>query len=170
MKKTSKKQSVNKKTSVSSQLPKKDLATIIVLAVCGVIFLGMFLWLHSEDILGDKSDIFNPYGNELVEFEKATVKAITDEKMETDEYAEGACRGSQELSVIVKSGRYKGEVMTIYNYFGPLSGVPVEIGDSVTITIKTHSDGSHSATVYEFNRIPIIGVFIAVFFLSVRPV
>ena len=166
MKKKSLIHSVTKKPADSSS-GKKDLASVLVLTFCAVIFLGLFIWLHSEDILGDKSDIFNPYGSELVEFEKATVTAITNEHKEVDEYAEGAYRGNQELYVVIKSGRYKGESMTVYNYFGALSGVPVEVGDSVAITIKTHSDGMRSATVYEFNRIPIIGAFIAVFFLAV---
>ena len=167
MKKKSKKQPVPKKTADPSPSSRNDLATIIVLSVCAVIFLGMFIWLHSEDILGDKSDIFNPYGSELVEFEKGTVIAIDSSDIKADEYAEDAAVGSQKLSVKVKSGRFKGETMTVYNYFGALSGVPVDVGDSVTLTIKIHSDGTHSATVYEFNRIPIIGAFIAIFFIAV---
>ena len=167
MKKSSKaKQATNK--PVSPPQPKKyNLATVLVLAVCAVIFFAMLIWLHSEDILEGRNEIFNIYGKEVVEFEKATVVEIISEEKEIDEYAEGAYVGNQSLSVIVKSGRYKGETMTIYNYFGPLSGVPVEVGDSVTITIKTHSDGEHSATVYEFNRIPIIGAFIVIFFIAV---
>lgn len=167
MKKKSKVQPVTKKPANQSLPKKRDLPTILVLSVCAVIFLSLFIWLHSEDILGDKSDIFNPYGQELVEFEKATVIAINSDDMRVDEYAEGAFVGTQVLSAVVKSGRYKGETMTVYNYFGALSGVPVAVGDSVTITIKTHSDGVHSATVYEFNRIPIIGVFIVIFFIAV---
>ena len=167
MKKKSSARPVTKKTADPSPFKKYNLATIIVLAICAVIFTGMFIWLHSQDILGGKGEIFNPYGMEVVEFEKATVTAITNEDIRVDEYAEGAFVGNQELSVIIKSGRYKGESMTAYNYFGALSGVPVEVGDSVTLTIKTHSDGLRSATVYEFNRIPIIGAFIAIFFLAV---
>ena len=167
MKKKFRTQSVTRKPADQAPSPKKDLATILVLSVCAVIFLGLYIWLHSQDILGDKSDIFNPYGNGEMSFEKATVTAITSDNKEPDEYSEGSYIGTQELSVIIKSGRYKGEAMTVYNYFGPLSGVPVDVGDSVTITLKTHTDGTRTATVYEFNRIPIIGAFIAVFFLAV---
>ena len=141
MKKKTKRQPAPKKAIAPPLSPKKDLATIIVLSVSAVIFLGMFIWLHSEDILGDKSDIFNPYGKEMVEFEKGTVTAINSDNKEHDEYAEGAYVGTQELSVIIKSGRYKGDTMTVYNYFGALSGVPVDVGDSVTITIKNLSTG-----------------------------
>lgn len=167
MKKKSKLQAVTNHSSDPIPSKKKNLATMFVLVICGLVFCGLFIWLHSGDIIGDKSDIFNPYGEEIVEFEKATVTAISDESKKADEYAEGAYKGNQELTVTVKSGRYKGESITVYNYFGALSGVPVEVGDSVIITIKTHPDGKRSATVFEFNRIPIICVFIIVFFFAV---
>lgn len=144
---------------------KTDKSTIIVLAISGVVFLAALFWIHSEDILNGASEIFSIYGrDEIVDFEKAIVTDILDENMEVNETADGAYAGNQELEVIVKSGHYKGESMVVYNYFGPLSGVPVSVGDGVTITIKTYAGGDHSATVYEFNRIPTLAVFLLVFF------
>ena len=141
--------------------------TILVLVLAAAAFSGMFFWLHSEDILKGANQIFSTYGEEIVEFEKATVIAIPAEDMEADPLAEEKYNGNQELRVIVKSGRYKGEEMTVYNYFGSYYGVPVEVGDGVVITIKTHDDGAHSATVYEVNRIPILGALLIVFCLAV---
>ena len=147
---------------------KIDKKSIIVLVIAALMFSGAFFWLHSEDIIKDTNDIFSPYGeDEIVEFEKATVNEIVKEDIEIDELIENAPVGMQELSVTVKSGRYKGENMTAFNYFGAYYGVPVEVGDGVTLTIKTHQNGEISATVYEFNRIPILGVIIAVFFIVV---
>ena len=135
---------------------KKDKSTIIVLAFAAVIFFGALFCIYSKDILNGAGDIFAPTGTELVEYEKATVKEILSEDLKVDDAADGAYSGQQELNVIVKSGQYKGEEMVVYNYVGPLSGVPVEVGDSVTLTVKTQTDGEHFATVYEFNRIPIL--------------
>ena len=45
--------------------------------------------------------------------------------------------------------------------------MPVSEGSRVMLTIKTHQDGKHSATVYEFNRIPILVVFVLLFFVVV---
>ncbi len=144
---------------------KENRISIIVLAVAALIFLGMLFWIYSDDILHGEQDIFDPYGkDEIVEFEKAKVLEIVTEDKRVDEIADGAYVGSQELSVLVKSGRYKGETMTAYDYFGPLYGVPVEVGDGVVLTIKTHIDGSHSATVYEFNRIPMLVILLLIFF------
>ncbi|MBR6349680.1 MAG: YibE/F family protein [Lachnospiraceae bacterium] len=144
-----------------------DKKSIIVLVIAAVIFFGAIIWIHSEDILNGAGDIFDVYGGENVEFEKATVIEILNEKIEIDEIIDNAAAGNQELKVIVKSGRYKGETMVVYNYFGPYYGVPVAVGDGVTLTIKTHTDGMHSATVYEFNRIPTLTVFLIVFFVVV---
>ena len=156
-----------KKADTLNGSPKKDKKTIIVLVIAALIFFGAFFSLHSEDILKDTNDIFWPYGDEIVEFEKAKVMEIVSEEIEYDELIENAAVGKQELSVTVKSGRYKGESMIVQNYFGAYYGVPVEVGDGVTLTIKTHQDGEHTATVYEFNRIPILGVIIAIFFIVV---
>ena len=114
-----------------------------------------------------EEDIFNPYGDEVVEFEKASVNEILSEEINEDEYADNAYVGSQELEVTVKSGTYKGETMVAYNFFGPLSGIPVAKGDGVVLTIKTHADGETYATVYEFNRIPFLAIFIILFFIAV---
>ena len=170
MKKSGRTQAKTPPRGTSSAQQKKisiDRYTIIVLAVCFVIFAAMVFWIHSEDIFHGENDIFDPYGSETVEFEKAKVVAIPQKEIRIDEIADNAASGNQELDVIVKSGRYKDESMTAYNYFGPYYGVPVEVGDGVTLTIKTYADGSTYASVYEVNRIPILAVFLLLFFLVV---
>lgn len=144
-----------------------DKISIIVLIAAAIIFLVVFSRIYSEDILKGAGDIFSRDGDELIEYEKASVKEILKEELEVDKTADGAYTGRQELAVTVKSGRYKGEDMVVYNYCGPLYGVPIAKNDSVTLTIKTHVDGEHSATVYEFNRIPILAAFVLLFFITV---
>ena len=147
---------------------RNEKSAVIVLAVSAVIFIGLLLWIYAGGVLHGEQEIFNPYDNdEIIEFEKATVKEILEEEKDLEDSAEGSYRGSQKLLVKVKSGRYKGETMEVDCYFGSLYGVPVEKGDGVTLTIKTHPDGSNSATVYEFNRIPMIGIMLGLFFLAI---
>ena len=146
---------------------KPDRYTLIALAVLLIVFAAAALWVHAEAVFHGENEIFDPYGDETVEFEKAKVVGIPNEDVRIDEDADGAFVGSQELNVIIRSGRYKGESMTAYNYIGPLSGVPVEVNDGVTLTIKTNTDGSTYASVYEFNRIPILVGFLLLFFLIV---
>ena len=155
------------KNNASGQTLKREKASIAVLVFAAVFFFGALFWIYSGDVISGTEDIFDVYGDEQVDFEKATVVKVLNEEMKIDEAADDAYSGNQELEVVVKSGKYKGETMVVYNYFGPLSGCPVSEGDSVTLTIKTHPSGEHSATVYEFNRIPILGVFLLLFFIVV---
>ena len=103
---------------------KPDRYTLIALAVLLIVFAAAALWVHAEDVFHGENEIFNPYGDETVEFEKAKVVGIPNEDVRIDEDADNAFVGSQELNVIIGSGRYKGESMTAYNYIGPLYGVP----------------------------------------------
>ncbi len=132
MKKSSKKQAkIPPSSRSSSELKqiKNNKYTIIVLAVSFFVFAATILWIYSEDIFHGENEIFNPYGSEIVEFEKAKVVAITNEEITTDEFADNAYVGNQKLNVIINSGRYRGESMTADNFFGPYYGVPVEAGD-----------------------------------------
>ena len=144
---------------------KPEKSTVIVLTAAAVLFLAAYFWVHAGGVLNGEGAIFSVYGNETVEFEKGTVTEILSEEIRIDEPAEDSPTGTQELAVKVKSGRYKGETLTVYNYFGAYSGIPVAVSDSVAITIKTYSDGTRNATVYEFNRIPTLAVLLALFFL-----
>ena len=152
----------------SADSPFKDIRSIIVLAVSAVIFLAALFYLHSDNILAGSGEMFDPYGkDERVEFESAIVNKIVSEDMELDEIADSSYTGMQELDVTIRTGRYKGENMTIYNYFGPLTGVPVSIGNNVMVTIKTRINGEYTGTVYEYNRIPILVGFLLLFFIVV---
>ncbi|MCR5135389.1 MAG: YibE/F family protein [Clostridiales bacterium] len=145
----------------------KEKSTIIALVIAAAVFFAALYGIYSDDILHGEQEMFSPYGDELVEFEKATVTEIPYENMEIDEAADGAYAGEQDLIVLIKSGQYKGETMEVDCFFSPLTGVPVEVGDSVTITIKTRGDGTRYASVYEYNRIPLLAVFLLLFFLVI---
>ncbi len=170
MKKDSSIQTKTPPCSGASALKKQiriDRNAAVVLAVSLAVFAAALFWIHSGAIFHGENEIFDPYGDEMVEFEKAKVLEIPHEEISIDEIADHAAVGNQELNVIIRSGRYKGESMTAYNYFGPSIGIPVEAGDGVTVTIKTHADGSTYASVYEVNRIPVLTVFLLLFFFVV---
>lgn len=156
---------INKQGMQRSPVAERN--SIIVLAAAATIFLAVFFHIYSQDLFKGAEDLFSPYGNEIVEFEKATVTDILSDDLRIDEVAGDAYVGTQELKVIVKSGHYKGDEMIVHNYIGPLYGVPISVGNSVVLTIKTHADGTNSATVYEFNRIPIMATFLLIFFIIV---
>ena len=130
--------------------------TLIVLAVSALVFIALFMWARPE-----KSEPLE--ASEYVEYEKAEVTGILSDNTEIDPASDNAYRGEQLLTAIVKTGRYKDEELLVYNYTGPLYGVPVSEGDSIIISISTHADGQHNAVVYEYNRIPALAVVIIIF-------
>ncbi|MBR4744158.1 MAG: YibE/F family protein [Oscillospiraceae bacterium] len=139
-------------------------ASIIVLAAAALIFAAAVFLIYSQDFLNGIEEHFTANVGGFLEFEKGTVLEILSEDVKQEEAAEGHLQGNQKLSVVIRSGRYKGEIMTASNYFGAITGVPLEVGDSVIFTVKTHDDGSHIATVYEFNRLPTLIVCLILFF------
>ena len=130
--------------------------TLIVLAVSALVFIALFMWARPE-----KSEPLE--ASEYVEYEKAEVTGILSDNTEIDPASDNAYRGEQLLTAIVRTGRYKDEELLVYNYTGPLYGVPVSEGDSIIISISTHADGQHNAVVYEYNRIPALAVVIIIF-------
>ena len=101
-----------------------------------------------------------------VEYEKAQVLSITEDKSVVDEETENVLRGSMELKVKILTGRYKGDVCFVTNYFSALYNVNVKEGDTLCVRIDTTGEGIYSCSVYNYNRVPLIIGLIIVFFLS----
>lgn len=102
---------------------------------------------------------------DYVEYEKARVVTILTDTTQPDPVAEDMHRGEQMLTAEVLSGRYKGKSLLVYNYAGPLYGVPLKEGDGVVLVISTYSSGDVRATVFEYNRIPALLIAVGIFFL-----
>ncbi len=139
--------------------------SLLVLLACALLFAMFRLALRDDSAAA-------PHTGDYAEYEKGTVSAVLSDSTFSDDASDGGWRGEQILLVDVKSGQYQGEQLLVYNYVGPLYGVPVQEGDGVSMIISTYSDGSHVATVFEYNRIPalllVIGLFFAVTLLVGR--
>ena len=153
-----------KQKATTPNLIKREKSSIIVLAIAAAVFISALFCIYSGSFMKGTGVALFDYGSEHIDFDKATVTEVLNEEFEIDEAGEGAYIGAQDLTVTIKSGQYKGQEMTAYNHIGPLSGVPVKAGDSVVLAIKSHADGTLNATVYELNRIPVLAVFLLLFF------
>ena len=100
-----------------------------------------------------------------IEYETAKVLAVTEDNSEIDEDTEGVLRGSTELKVEILTGRYKGDICFITNYFSALYNVDVKAGDTVCVRIDTTGDNIYSCSVYNYNRIPLTIGLLVIFFL-----
>lgn len=134
--------------------------TCIVLLAAAVLFAAARVWAAS----GTETEPSE--ATEYAEYETGVIHQILSDSTQADPTADGGYRGEQLMLVEVTSGRYKGETLQAYNYVGPLYGVPLGEGDGVTLIISTYDDGSHLATVYEYNRatplLLVVAVFLAV--------
>ncbi len=136
---------------------RRSRASLLVLALAALLFAAFRLSLREPSAQQALS-------GDYVEYEKGIVASVLSDSTFADEAADGAYRGEQMLLVDVTSGQYSGQQLLVYNYVGPLYGVPVQEGDGVALTISTYSDGRHMATVFEYNRIPALLLVVALFF------
>lgn len=138
--------------------PKKILPPVLILALILGIYAALYVYSHGET----KVDV---PAADYAEYETGTVLQILTDNCEADEVAEGAYRGNQTLLVEVTSGQYEGETLLVTNAVGPMYGEPAAVGQSIVMTISTYSDGTHMASVFEYNRTPAIYLILGLFLL-----
>lgn len=134
---------------------------LLLLYACAVIiFIIAYLWAKPV------SQQPHPV-TDYAEYETGKVTMILSDSTETDSNSENSYRGEQLLIVEVTSGQYKGESLQVSNYVGPLYSVPLKVGDSAVVLISTYGDGTHTGTVYEYNRfLPLVIVFCLFFLIT----
>ena len=142
------------KTPINSKI-----LTIITLLVCLILFVFGYLWARPE-----KEEVIQ--ADDHAEYDNGTVIQVLSDSTTVDPVAENAKRGEQLLIVEMTSGQYKGDMLQVYNYVGPIYGEPLKEGDSCTLTVSTYSDGTVTATVFEYNRQTPILIVIALFFIA----
>lgn len=98
------------------------------------------------------------------EYETAKVLSILEDNTVVDESTEGVLKGSMSLKVQILTGRYKGDICFITNYFSALYNVNVKEGNTVSVRIDTTGEGVYSASVYNYNRAPLLAGLIILFF------
>ena len=99
-----------------------------------------------------------------VAFETARVLSVIEDNTTADEEIENVKKGSAELEVELLTGRYKGDVCHVTNYYSALYNVDVAKGDTVSVRIDTTDVGKYTASIYNYNRIPLMLGIVLVFF------
>ena len=138
---------------------RKNRLSCIVLLACVVLF---FILRAAAATIDQPL----PRGDDYAEYETAVVTDVLADNTEVDEVSDGAKRGEQLLLTEVKTGRYKGEGMQAYNYVGPLYGPTLKAGQRAVLVISTYADGTHTATVYEYDRTVGLAVIVGLFLLT----
>lgn len=137
----------------------KNRVSCLVLAAALVLFIVVRAIAVPEEENGSQAA-------EYAEYENGVITAVLTDNTFTDPAADNALRGEQLLLAEVRTGQYKGETLQVYGYVGPLYGGQLKVGDGVTLLISTYADGTHTATVYEYNRLPSLVVIVAMFLIA----
>lgn len=137
----------------------KALPLFLLYFLAALLFLAAFFWARPQKEAPLKAE-------EYAEYETATITMVLSDNTERDPNSDNSWRGEQLLLAEITSGQYKGQTMQINNYVGPLYSVPLKAGDSAVLIISTYSDGSHTGTVYEYNRTTPLLIIIGLFLLT----
>lgn len=131
----------------------------IVLLVAAILFAAAYIWALP------KTEAKIP-AQEYVEYETGKVLQILTDNTQQNKTDDGGWRGEQLMLVEVTSGQYAGQTLQVHNYVGPLYGDPLHEGDRAVLTISTYQDGSHIATIYEYNRIIPLCIIAGLFLIA----
>lgn len=138
---------------------KKAGGRILLAVLTAALFIGL-LYAANHD-----RPRFQGSNSSGIEYEVGEVIGILENNTISDETLDGAWRGSMVLQVKLLTGRYKGEIATVTNYFSALYNVRVQQGDKVSVRIDTIGDGEYQVSVYNYYRVPQMIGCVAVFLL-----
>ena len=139
---------------------KRIITNIFVLIVFSAVLIGVLFYVNKD------RPRYTSTSDTGVEYENARVLSITEDNTVVDEATEGVLKGSMELKVEILTGRYKGDVCFITNYFSSLYNVNVKEGDTLCVRIDTIGEGTYNCSVYNYNRVPVMIGLVLVFFLA----
>lgn len=100
------------------------------------------------------------------EYETAFVVDVLEDKTVSDETIEGRLRGSKLMELEIRTGRYAGQTVEVYNYFSAMYSVDVHSGDTVSVRIDTAQNGSYTVSIYNYDRVPLVIGLALVFCLA----
>lgn len=132
---------------------------------CLVLILALILFLIAYRLAAPEPES-SIFPTDYSEYETGTVTMILADNTEQNPIDDGGWRGEQMLLVDITSGQYAGQTMQVNNYVGPIYGDPLKVGDSAVLIISTYKDGTHIATVFEYNRMIPLCVIVGLFLLA----
>ena len=120
---------------------------------------GTAVWLYRTNEDETASDT-----SRMVYASAEVTAVLADNAQEDYQNAEGRRVGDQELEIRILSGDHKDEIMTVTNYMSALFNVDVDQGDRIIVRIMTDEEGSYYASVFNYDRGIVLGVFLLIFF------
>lgn len=138
----------------------KNLAGLLIMAIVLGGVVGFSIWLN-RPVEGEV-----PTSASQMVYEKAVVTAVLEDDAAPDyDNAEGRRVGTQELEICIQTGTHKDEIMSLTNHMSALFNVDLEKGDQVIVRLMTDEDGGYYASLFNYNRGMVLGIFVLLFFI-----
>ena len=135
------------------------LLRVLPMMLVRALLAGTAVWLYRTDEDETASDT-----SRMVYASAEVTAVLADNAQEDYQNAEGRRVGDQELEIRILSGDHKDEIMTVTNYMSALFNVDVDQGDRIIVRIMTDEEGSYYASVFNYDRGIVLGVFLLIFF------
>ncbi len=139
-------------------MKKELIIKIVSVLVFLVLSVGVIIYANADR---PKYSITESSG---VEYETARVLSVIENNTVIDEETENVKKGDTLLSIEILTGRYKGDLCKVTNYYSALYNVDVKEGDKVSVRIDTTAEDEYSVSIYNYNRVPLTIGLIVVFF------
>ena len=143
------------------RIDKKELLTRLIV---GLIGFALLAGLRIYAVRG--RSVYESTATTGVEYEKALVLEVLEDNTERNHDAEDTVVGTQLLSLELTSGRYAGDQVEIYNHLSPYYSIVAREGMTLSVRVLTTGDNEYTVSVYNYERIPWLMIFIAVFLLA----
>lgn len=138
----------------------KNLAGLLIMAIVLGGVVGFSIWLN-RPVEGEV-----PTSASQMVYEKAVVTAVLEDDAAPDyDNAEGRRVGTQELEICIQTGTHKDEIMSLTNHMSALFNVDLKKGDQVIVRLMTDEDGGYYASLFNYNRGMVLGIFVLLFFI-----
>ncbi|WHH58240.1 YibE/F family protein [Petroclostridium sp. X23] len=131
-----------------------------VLWTITLISFSLFLYFFNK---GTHISFNKQGGISYVRYEKAKVLRVVSESSEKDEAINGLYRGFQQLEVQILTGEHKGELHIIKNYLSNLLNVYGKAGQNIIVCVDTANPEKYLVSVYNYDRSPVLYIFILLF-------
>ncbi len=137
-----------------------NIARLAVMAVVFAALIGFGIWVNQPE-----EGAIPTSASQLV-YDKAVVTAVLEDDAAPDyEYAEGRRVGTQELEIRLLTGVHEDEIMQLTNYMSALFNVDLDVGDRIIVRIMTDEEGGYYASLFNYDRGRVLGIFVLIFFV-----
>lgn len=138
------------------------------LFINGSVVLTCLVALSLAIFFANRSDPKQYNENYYIDYELVRVTQVLYDNYTVDEDSEHALRGSQSLNVVVLTGEYKGDVMMVTNYLGPMHEKLAEAGTVLTVTITTDvREDSYQISIVNYDYTWLLVGMVALFVAAV---